>query len=165
MEFKDNLRDSLKVVKEIRKLKSEIEAKRIYLDQINTYPYHPIIRVILRRLSDAYIDLEDNKNTEEYHYCYMVLFKQLIVQIMKMNNNDADEKSIIDELFNNQLYFFEICVDNVIFWSRCAASVTAETAHVAHIWTCTSVLSSLCIIIHLSKYFLSTVCKFFLSSF
>ena len=36
MEFKDNLRDSLKVVKEIRKLKSEIEAKKIYLDQINT---------------------------------------------------------------------------------------------------------------------------------
>ena len=104
MEFKDNLRDSLKVTKEIRKLKSEIEAKRIYLDQINTYPYHPIIRVILRRLSDAYIDLEDNKNTEEYPYCYIVLFKQLIVQIMKMNNSDIDENSIIDELFNNQLF-------------------------------------------------------------
>lgn len=100
MEFKDNLRESLKVVKEIRKLKSEIEAKRIYLDQINTYPYHPIIRVILRALSDAYIDLEDNKNTEEY----IVLFKQLIIQIMKMDNSDIDEKSIIDELFNNQLF-------------------------------------------------------------
>lgn len=104
MEFKDNLRDSLKVVNEIRKLKSEIEAKKIYLDQINTYPYHPIIRVILRGLSDAYIDLEDNKNTEEYPYGYIVLFKQLIIQIMKMNNNDVDEKSIIDELFNNQLF-------------------------------------------------------------
>ena len=104
MEFKDNLRDSLKVTKEIRKLKSEIEAKRIYLDQINSYPYHPIIKVILKGLSNAYIDLEDNKNTEEYPYGYIVLFKQLIIQIMKMDNNDIDEKSIIDELFNNQLF-------------------------------------------------------------
>ena len=104
MEFKDNLRDSLKVTKEIRKLKSEIEAKRIYLDQINSYPYHPIIRVILKGLSNAYIDLEDNKNTEDYPYGYIVLFKQLIIQIMKMDNNDIDEKSIIDELFNNQLF-------------------------------------------------------------
>ena len=104
MEFKDNLRDSLKVANEIRDLKAKIEAKRIYLDQINTYTYHPIIRVILRRLSDAYIDLEDNKNTEEYYYGYIVLFKQLIVQIMKMNNSDVDEKYIIDELFNNQLF-------------------------------------------------------------
>ena len=35
MEFKDNLRYSLKVTKEIRKLISEIEAKMIYLEQIN----------------------------------------------------------------------------------------------------------------------------------
>ena len=108
MEFKDNLRDSLKVADEIRKLKSEMEAKKIYLEDICSYGYHPLIKIILRALSNNYIDLEYNtvqsQSQEDYPYGYMILFKQLIIQIMKMSDSKIEEKNIIEDLFNNQLF-------------------------------------------------------------
>ena len=107
MEFKDNLRKAMKQAQKIKDIKKQYDIEQLALEDICSQPYHQLIRIILRTITRNYIESETDTKCilqKEYSSTCMVLFKQLIIQIMKMDNNDIDEKSIIDELFNNQLF-------------------------------------------------------------
>lgn len=107
MEFKDNLRKVMKQAQKIKDIKKQYDIEQAVLKDLCSEPYHKLIRIILRTLTENYIESETETKCilqKEYSSAYMILFKQLIIHIMKMDNNDIDEKSIIDELFNNQLF-------------------------------------------------------------
>ena len=107
MEFKDNLINAMKQAQKIKDIKNQLEPEQLVLEDLCSQPYNPLIRIILRTITRNYIESETETKCilqKEYSSTCMVLFKQLIIQIMKMDNNDVDEKSIIDELFNNQLF-------------------------------------------------------------